>query len=370
MQQNPLNSGNPTPAEFGYIPPPEGDDSIFTTSTERSASSILLHDELTESTAELPMTATWLPGGPEISVPRTRANKEAAAAAIKSMRTNPWVSNPNFLAGFMQVMYELLEMYQHIQFNEAQLDTMIRQDLFAMGKSNAKLAQELKNKEAEEQMVRAIASFINAGVSAWQLQTTISARGKATQEAEKEAGTTEKRKAVEDHIEKVLNPPKPISASESPDQVAPATKLTEVEQQKIDKHKKEMTLPEESEQQIPKKDRDEHARLKKAWEKSEKDKQLKTTELTREKHDIARIRSELLQSVVKGAESLVESNIKVEMGKTEKARIELEAIIKSFQTYDETSRQAKDDAKSSLDRTVDLMRSVLESDTKGHSLRG
>jgi hypothetical protein len=272
----------------------------------------------------------------EASLPTLSPPAEDVAAASQGSvirESNPWFQ-VSFLSAFMSIMRELLHQEKNTRFLEAQTERKARSSMIEISKSNAVLTVALYRYQAMEKMAEAFTAFVTAGISMVDLAQKASNLNKATKEVQTE----------------IDNKQKEVTRLETRTGIGSHEPISEEKMQSI-------------EGRDLKAERDALAGLK---ANKQAHIQQKYTVFTQETAS----QSEIQKQIVNGITNTVISSFKSVEGQKDAAKQLNDGYNQIMNRYMESASRGREDAKSSYDKNVDLMRNTQESNIRTNTLGG
>lgn len=337
MQREPIDMGNVTPA---YIPP-STDEEASAVQSQPTAPEALTQDQLTTSTETPPPTVVLSAESPEIPPPALPASGQAAAKAMQTLQTNPWIANSSFLGNYMQIIFQLLNLMKDVHRDEALREVSVRKFMYEVGKENAEISRTTKNIEAQEKLVQAVVSFANAGISAVQLKNLMSERGKAVKEVNDNI----------DKVEKQLDTAKKDAANlQAGDDV--------------DKLFQEKQAKNEIDPEKQKKINEIENRLNHL-------KDTKTIDVQRQtqlSHEMTQMKADIVKKTMEGAQNVFEMLNRLKQADLEFDKQLNDAFLQAENKLQDGMIKGKEEAKAQVDRIVEMLSRTLESVTRAYQV--
>lgn len=318
-----------------YIPT-EGQTSID--ETTHVSSLPLAQDKLATSTADAPTLRPALPQAPVIPTPSVTVQGAAMKTAAQQMEKNPWLNSPSFLAKFMTVMLEVLDLQTELHFDEAQIEAQTRGFMYDLGKGNAEIAKALKQSEAHEQLVQAATSFTSAAVAGGQAFSSVQEKGAATKQVHQEITDL---KAKKDAI-KPIDPP--VVAGHAPPAAADIATLTPAQKKEV-------------------------AKLDTLIQQKEATETTDIHRITEHATQITQQKGQVLTHTVQGAGNLASASLKEEQGELQKQKELQEALMQMYRAHGEGAKSSKEGAIGSVDKAVELIARMFADTVRAHQLR-
>jgi hypothetical protein len=266
---------------------------------------------------------------PQIAPPDERAIS-GFHVDVNEQEKNPWF-NPTFLAALNEVMISILNLQQKIHVDEAFNELRIRDALFEEAKTNAKVAKELMENQAQEQLVQAVASFATAGVSAAQFMQTSRNMGFAKQKVQDEIKAQEAAVLNQYDVDVQANlevGPRDVKALPAPGKESP---MLTAKREKL----KEMSDPRVQEQRVQQEMREQEYRTQ-YW-------------------------GETLKQINNGVSNVLTSTIKTDSAVLEERQKIEEGAIQALNKYIETRARARDEAAADFNKEIDEWRRLTHS---------
>ena len=300
-------------------------------------------------------------GKPSLPKPDVKKIEKYLNTCVKFQKENPWFT-PSFLVQFTSVIYELLLLQKNVRFNEAQVEMKVRKELFELAKSNAELQQLITNTQAFEKLVQAVASFVNAGLSAVNLIETTKNLGEARESIEKDITDAKEALTVAKAKELEAEKKSKVKVEELPATATPKEREDRLEKLgaaiKADDVK-------DYEYKSP-----EVKRAQAKLDDLETGRERIISQREQVRTQISQMRGQMLKQVIDAISGVLTANITWKRGELELWKGMQEGSIQSLNKFSETSSKARDDAKSMYDRFADFLAKIVDSVFKAHSITG
>lgn len=276
---------------------------------------------------------------PQIAIPNSQlANSQEA---VKAAASNPWFK-PSFLASFLVVMMEVAKSQKQGHYLEAQLGIQGNKLTLALAQNQADLTIASYALQAQEKQVEAIASFMNAAVSAATIVANHRNIGAGKREAQADTRAA-RAKADEADVAAygVKDPSKPggrdvSGVSTDPDKIKDL-------QDKATASKKHADKMEASEDQ-------------RAFDH--------TTRLNQTTQN----QMQMVTQMINGTSSLIQASIKIQEGQIEAQKQMNDAYMQLMRTYTDNAFKNADEFQQNLSNTLDFIMKIVDSDFRAHSL--
>lgn len=279
---------------------------------------------------------------PRISIPDPEKisdpNIKKAAELLKTQR---WLA-PSFIAAFTAVMFELLQLQKEVRYKEADIELLVRQELFELAKSNAHLAKLITDSQAWEKLVQAVSSFVSAAVTTVNMIETTKNIGKASTE-------------IADEIKNKKTQLAEAMKTENPQGVSVANNI-----QDIDDIVRNSSGYKYTSKQV--------TDLQDTLKQLESNREYNISNKERMYSQISSMRGEALKATIQGVTQVLTASITFDRGRMEEMKGLNEGMMQSFNKFSETSAKARDDAKAMYDRFADFLARIIDSVFKAHKL--
>ena len=347
--------GDKTPEMQKYLPPGKpllgGTDATSQVGYQYTGEAIV--DEIVTSEQTPPPPPSSQSDKPSPRAPDPEKIREATLRkAIVKLQSNPWLK-PSFLSGFTAVMYLIFNLQKDARYQDAQVGINVRQKLYALGESTAKLTRLITETQAEEKYIQAISSFVNAGLAVINLAETTKNVGTANKQITDEINA--KKKELHD-----------VKMKENPD-------LKVLDMPKRDPSKSQEDHMKEIDAWMKTKDKDfkyspEVEKLEKQLQNMEESKQSNISRRETTLSQISQTRGEAAKQVVNAFSSFLQASITTDRAIAEEEKGLLEAAIQVLRTYEEKSTKSADEAKQEIDRFVDILTKMTDSTLQAHKM--
>lgn len=283
---------------------------------------------------------------PTIAPPnQEKVNGANLQQAVNFIKANPWFF-PSFLATLTVVLNDLSSILRQMHLNEALDEQRIRELLYENAKSSAKLAKELMNNQAREQMVQAVSAFANAAVSGGQAIGTVRNVGAATDKVQQEIDA--KRRQVDSkEIEEFKNDPGIVVAENIELKDLPALKA----------------------QHPNRKESAELQKLKNQLQDLEYNKSRNITSETDHKDRLVQSLADMQKQTINGVSAVLQGMIKADSSVKEEMQKLIEGFIQAMNKYSESLAKSRDDSAANFTRFLDFLNKMVESEKKAMSAR-
>lgn len=340
-------SGDKTPETQKYLPPGKpllgGTDATSQVGYQYTGEAI--KDEMVTSEQQPPPPPSSQSDKPSPRAPDPEKIREATLRkAIVKLQSNPWLK-PSFLSGFTAVMYLIFNLQKDARYQDAQVGINVRQKLYTLSESTAKLTRLITETQAEEKFVQAISSFVNAGLSTISAIETTRNLGNAAKTYDNEIAA--QKKVVQE-----------AKSGENP-ALAALEKKPGTTQKDLDDFIRNDKKPDYTE------------KVKKAEEKlakleGDRDQTIRQKEYSL--NQVTQMKGEAAKQVVNAFSSFLQATITNERGISEEEKGLLEAAIQVLRTFEEKSTKSTDEAKQEIDRFVDLLTKMTDSTLQAHKI--
>lgn len=247
---------------------------------------------------------------------------------------NPWIQNPNSIASMMIVSMSIAKMLSQSKLSDGKMKILLNMTIFKLGMEAADDAKALRDLQANQETMKAMNSFVSAGLAVYQMASIVNQRGKDEQEAEKNNGANAQKKKVEEaqtaydgiikNAQSATETGKTLSAEEAAQtpQAKEAKKTLDTEQEKLTKAQ--------------------------AAQKSE------MYEISRYNSQINEAKFKAINSFVDGAFTLAGTIITKEIGVKEQHKMQLEAMQSACRSFVDGIGEAIKDADSFMEKTLSI----------------
>ncbi len=288
---------------------------------------------------------------PSIPVPGIHGAGETQKAQ-QEVVNNPWFSKSSSLVDFMNVMSQLMLMQRDTHYTQGKLETQIRNEMYEMGKQNAATAQDIKNKEAEEQYINASMAFFSAGMSGVQAYQVIANEGAADREMQEAINqTTADRDAVKTNAtDRLLRTQEAVGETATRnallnDNDPNADLFTNAEKTNYRRLNTEISQRQAS----------------------------RLTDIHRRREQLnmaSQAKTEAVKQTGQGFAGVMSALIKQRQGELENLKQKREALLQSYNKYYDGVSKSKEDAKGSIDKLVDSITRTIADVNRAHQLGG
>lgn len=292
---------------------------------------------------------------PRISIPDPeKISDPKIRKAAELLQTQKWLA-PSFIAAFTAVMFELLQLQKEVRYKEANIELLVRNQLYELSKSNAHLAKLITDSQAWEKLVQAVSSFVTAAVTTVNLVETTKNMGEATKYIDDQ---TKKHKEDMAKAMQIENPT--IQITDLPKSPPPTA-------QQIKDHLAQFDNIVKNDQKFDYKS-DEVKKHQKALMELEGNREYSISNRERTLSMISQMRGEALKSTIQGVTGVLTATITFDRGRMEEIKGLNEGEMQSMNKFSETSSKARDDAKANYDRFADYIARIIDSVFKAHKL--
>ncbi|WP_042280603.1 hypothetical protein [Candidatus Protochlamydia sp. R18] len=283
-----------------------------------------------------------------------------------NLKSNPFF-NPSFLANFQSIMDELLNLQRNTHYLEAQVELKQRALIITISTTQSELTKALYDSRAEEKMIEAITSFVQAGIAGLSLAQTWANTGIARGNAQKTVDNNisherslmrsaeDKKAALATEKAGIENRPlvgtDPNNMTPRPYTNAEKTRLKEIEKEntaldkKIAKHQEniqEFEKPGYFRQVL------------------ESERQILNTQ--------TQFKNEILKNIVNGISQSLQAGLISEQGAIDSLKTMNDGYLDVLRKYADSTAKSRDEAKADFDKTLDFVNKIVDSVFKAHSL--
>lgn len=127
-----------------------------------------------------------------VATQTTAADNQLSQTNLTGVKPNPWIQNPSSIAALMIVSREIAKVLSEMKMNEGQLKKTLDMTIYHLGMEAADDAKTLRDMQASQETLKAMNSFVSAGIACYQMASIVNQRGKDEAEAKKKETEQEK----------------------------------------------------------------------------------------------------------------------------------------------------------------------------------
>lgn len=370
------------PDTSGYTPsaaPVKGEGLVPEIAPEGRGELMPIRDQITPSESS-PTRQVRPPDAPELPIPSPKAINRAAAkkeAADKAKAPNPWMANPSHLSALFVVLFKIQDLASETRLTEAEVKMLIDKFAVQVGMENAELAKKIKDLSADKEMVRAVGSFINAGVAAYQLSGVVGAKAKA--EAAKDAAVKDKIDDQKNNIDtanKAMGDIRKTPEATAAGIVNPPMANPDTDQQAIAKlkaHGVALGVPGAGDAVTAKateyqKALDDRAKAETEINKLEHQGREEFRMALQHEGQMAQLKGDIIKGLVEGSIGVTTSLYTKEEAEKDKSKVINDALTQLLNKFGDSTGKAKDDLQSQHDKVLQLLVQMSSETMKAHQL--